>query len=194
MQDKMYTIAVGPLATNCWIYTQGDESEGSRPCIVIDPGSESNRIISFLKKRQLRPVSILLTHGHFDHIGAMKSLIAEYGDATVAMHESDEAMTGKKFKIDRHLSEGDIIGSLAVLHLPGHSSGSIGLWDKEAGVLFSGDTLFYGTCGRTDLPGGSEVQMIASLKRLFTMDGSIKVYPGHDRSTTIADEASRGFI
>ena len=90
---------------------------------------------------------------------------------------------------DRTLAEGDTIGPFTVLHLPGHTPGSIGLWDKEAGILFSGDTLFCGNYGRTDLPGGSETQIFASLKRLFAMDGSIRVFPGHGPSTTIQREA-----
>ena len=92
------------------------------------------------------------------------------------------------------LEEGDEIGPFTVLHLPGHTPGSIAFWDKNANVLFSGDTLFRGDHGRTDLPGGSETQIIASLKRLFAMDGQIRVYPGHEQATTIGEEAGRGMI
>jgi len=86
------------------------------------------------------------------------------------------------------LEEGSSIGPFTVLHLPGHSPGSAAFWDKGAGVLFSGDTLFAGAYGRTDLPGGNEQDMFASLRRLSGMDGSIKVYPGHGEPTTIEDE------
>ena len=95
---------------------------------------------------------------------------------------------------DRCLAEGDSIGPFTVLHLPGHTPGSIGLWDRGAGIMFSGDTLFCGDYGRTDLRGGSEEQIFASLKRLFAMNGSIQVYPGHGPSTTIAQEAVRGML
>ena len=91
---------------------------------------------------------------------------------------------------DRHLGEGDTVGSLTVLHLPGHTPGSIALWDKEAGVLFTGDTLFCRGYGRTDLPGGSEALLIASLQRLIAMDPGIRVHPGHGPSTTIGGEAA----
>jgi len=93
---------------------------------------------------------------------------------------------------DRTLAEGDTVGPFTVLHLPGHTPGSVGFWDKEKGVLFSGDTLFCGDYGRTDLPGGSETQLFASLKRLFALDspegGDIRVFPGHGPSTTLERE------
>jgi glyoxylase-like metal-dependent hydrolase (beta-lactamase superfamily II) len=90
---------------------------------------------------------------------------------------------------DRLLEEGDSIGPLTVLHLPGHTPGSSAFWDKDGGMLFSGDTLFEDSWGRTDLPGGNEEQMMASLSRLFKMDPNIKVYPGHGELTTIGREA-----
>ena len=91
---------------------------------------------------------------------------------------------------DKRLEEGEKIGPFTVLHLPGHTPGSIGLWDEKAGVLFSGDTLFYGNYGRTDLPGGDSAQLFASLKRLLAMDGGIQVYAGHGPATTIGREAA----
>jgi glyoxylase-like metal-dependent hydrolase (beta-lactamase superfamily II) len=87
------------------------------------------------------------------------------------------------------LAEGDTIGPFTVLHLPGHTPGSIGLWDKKEGVLFSGDTLFCGNYGRSDLPGGSEKQLFSSLERLCTMEPDIQVYPGHGQTTSIGREA-----
>jgi glyoxylase-like metal-dependent hydrolase (beta-lactamase superfamily II) len=95
---------------------------------------------------------------------------------------------------DTLLEEGDPIGPFTTLHLPGHTPGSAGFWDREAKVLFSGDTLFQGDYGRTDLPGGSEAQLLQSLRRLFTLDGEIKVLPGHGPVTTIGDEARRGMV
>ena len=92
---------------------------------------------------------------------------------------------------DRTLAEGDTIGPFTVLHLPGHTPGSIGLWDKKAGLLFSGDTLFRDGYGRTDLPGGDENLLFSSLNRLAAMDGDIKVYPGHGQDTSIKEEARR---
>ncbi|MDR1587480.1 MAG: MBL fold metallo-hydrolase [Treponema sp.] len=94
----------------------------------------------------------------------------------------------------RTLEEGDAIGPFTVLHLPGHTPGSIGLWDRDAKILFSGDTLFFGDYGRTDLPGGSAPLIAASIRRLFGMDRDIRVCPGHGPVTSIGDEAARGMI
>jgi glyoxylase-like metal-dependent hydrolase (beta-lactamase superfamily II) len=197
---------------------------GFTGCALIDPGGGANHIISRLNGLKLFPVYILLTHGHFDHIAAVPDLVAAYrqkaGGTVVAIHRDDAEYLGPlSFAVhcrsigaaggsaayiktlwedmpppDQTLEEGGSIGPFTVLHLPGHTPGSIGLWDKSAGVLFSGDTLFLGDYGRTDLPGGSEAQIVTSLKRLFSMDGGIKVYPGHGPATTIGEEASRGMV
>ncbi|MCL2270109.1 MAG: MBL fold metallo-hydrolase, partial [Treponema sp.] len=171
-----------------------------------------------LNQLKLFPAYILLTHGHFDHIGAVPD-IAAHGNPEIAIHAGDAeylgpesyathyrsfmAVGGDMAYIDeqwkdmpppnRLLAEGDTIGPFTVLHLPGHTPGSIGLWDKKANILFSGDTLFCGNYGRTDLPGGSETQMHDSLKRLFAMDGGIQVCPGHGPATTIGREAARQY-
>jgi glyoxylase-like metal-dependent hydrolase (beta-lactamase superfamily II) len=218
-EKKIRQIIVSDFGTNCWVYPL-DSADGTsgNECAVIDPGGEGDRIIAFLNQLQLTPRYILLTHGHFDHIGAVAALAAQYGGAEIAIHAADaeylgpdayavhcrsiNAIAGDTAYIDalwenlpppgRCLEEGDKIGPFTVLHLPGHTPGSIGLWDEKAGVLFSGDTLFYGNYGRTDLPGGSTPQLFASLKRLLAMDGGIQVYPGHGPSTSIRQEAARG--
>jgi len=217
-EKKMHHIIVSDFTTNCWVYPL--DSAGGTPgeCAVIDPGGEGARIIAFLNQLQLAPRYILLTHGHFDHIGAVPALAAQYSSAEIAIHAADaeylgpdsyavhcrsiNAVVGETAYIDerwkdmpppnRCLAEGEKIGPFTVLHLPGHTPGSIGLWDEQAGVLFSGDTLFYGNYGRTDLPGGSDAQLFASLKRLFAMDGGIRVYPGHGPATSIGREAALG--
>jgi glyoxylase-like metal-dependent hydrolase (beta-lactamase superfamily II) len=213
MKEKtVHHIPVGYLATNCWIYpldenesresgSHENESPPARPCIVIDPGDEVGRIVALLGKLNYFPAYILLTHGHFDHIGAGPFLATHYGrDASreegpkIAVHTADREFLGPEYPVDFYLAEGNSVGPLSVLHLPGHSPGSVGLWDKSAGVLFSGDTLFCDGYGRTDLPGGNEEQLFASLKRLFTLDGNIQVYPGHGPPTSIAIEAARGVI
>jgi len=218
-EKKIHKIIVSDFATNCWVYPLGsaDGTPGGE-CAVIDPGGESGRIIAFLNQHQLVPRYILLTHGHFDHIGAVAALAAQYNGAEIAIHTADaeylgpeaypvhclsiNAVAGDTAYIDalwkdlpppdKRLAEGEKIGPFTVLHLPGHTPGSIGLWDEAAGVLFSGDTLFYGNYGRTDLPGGDTAQLFASLKRLFAMDGGIKVYPGHGPATSIGREAALG--
>jgi Zn-dependent hydrolases, including glyoxylases len=212
MPDKKITnLVVGAIETNCWIYPINEKEAA-----VIDPGDEADRIISVLKELGLVPGYILLTHGHFDHIAAVPQLVEKLSPAKpqIAIHRLDASSLGPDaYKVhavsikaamgsssfidtfwrdlppaDILLEEGSVIGPLTVLHLPGHSPGSIAFWDKEEGVLFSGDTLFYYAYGRTDLPGGNEDDIFASLRRLFEMDGNIKVYPGHGRTTTIETE------
>jgi glyoxylase-like metal-dependent hydrolase (beta-lactamase superfamily II) len=214
--QKIHHIVVGAIATNCWIYPlDAPSSEGTTAVAVIDPGEEDKRIIAFLDQLKLCPRYIVLTHGHFDHIGAVPALAARYGaDAEIAIHTADAEYLGpNSYPVHRHsfsqamgspayldelwedmpppdisLAEGDSIGPFTVLHLPGHTPGSIGLWEKKAGVLFSGDTLFYGNYGRTDLPGGNSEQLFSSLKRLCAMDTNIQVYPGHGPATSIGRE------
>ena len=138
--------------------------------------------------------AILLTHGHFDHIGAADTLAMETG-ATVYVNKKDTTEGVEEYKYHplvpvRYISDGDVItvGSLRfrVLETPGHSPGSVAFRCEDA--LFCGDTLFRGSCGRTDLPGGDTGQLINSLRHLFTLPPEVKVYPGHGESTTIAAE------
>jgi glyoxylase-like metal-dependent hydrolase (beta-lactamase superfamily II) len=214
MLEKSIThVTVGEIETNCWIYPlNGTE------CAVIDPGAEADKIIARLKFLKLNPAYILLTHGHFDHIAALPQLAAAYAALSapvIAIHREEadslgpgsypvhcrnfSAAAGNTYYLDALwedmpspaviLSEGDTIGPFRVLHLPGHTPGSVAFYDEQAKVLFSGDTLFRGDYGRTDLPGGDTVKMLASLKRLFSMDKAIRVYPGHGPATTIGEEA-----
>jgi glyoxylase-like metal-dependent hydrolase (beta-lactamase superfamily II) len=189
------------------------------PAAVIDPGADSSEIIRCLERRGLYPTYILLTHGHFDHIAALPDLYRRYsgndqkpivaigrgdstyiGSASLDVHRASfTAVAGNSYYIDqlwqpmpeadRVLDEGDRIEIFTVLHLPGHSQGSIAFFDEKNKRLYSGDTLFMAGIGRTDLPGGDWNAMQRSLDRLFQMDGGIRVYPGHGDATSIGREA-----
>ena len=230
--DTVHCLRVGEIATNCWIYPleapsasdspshndSGRFSTAPRACAVIDPGDEAVLIIDHLRKLNLCPKYILLTHGHFDHLGALPDLVRVF-PALIAIHRNDsmylgpmahtahlavlKAAMGSVFFQDAFdsfpepgmlLSDGEELDPFKVIHLPGHTPGSIAFYDEKANVLFSGDTLFCGDCGRTDLPGGSRSELEQSLKRLFSMKGSIRVLPGHGPETTIQNESDRGIF
>lgn len=185
----IHIVVVGPIETNCYIV----EDEKSREAMVIDPGDEPRKILKFLEEHQLKPRCLVITHGHYDHIGANRELKEKTG-APILMHKND--VFGLKVvdspPADRHLEEGDEIKngdiSLRVIHTPGHSPGGICLYCEKEKVLFSGDTLFADTYGRTDLPYSSEEEMAKSLQKLLKLPPDTKVYPGHGQSTTIGDE------
>lgn len=181
------TIPLGMLQTNCYILTEDGR------CLVIDPGDEAEKVLTFLKQKELVLEAILLTHGHFDHVGAVKNLAAET-DCRVFLCQEDLALPGAMtagplFYTDLY-KEGDKLTlaglSFEVLHTPGHTPGSVCLRFGEH--LFSGDTLFAGSCGRTDFPGSSPAAMGQSLNRLSQLEEHLKVYPGHGESTTIGEE------
>jgi glyoxylase-like metal-dependent hydrolase (beta-lactamase superfamily II) len=186
----VHCLCVGSIQTNCWIYSLKDAGS-----VVIDPGADAPVIIEHLKKFNLYPEYILLTHGHFDHVTALPELVHDFYwkshiPAVVAIHRDDASyLTDKP---DRLLSNGDAIGPFKVIHLPGHTPGSVAFYDEAADILFTGDTLFCGDRGRTDLPGGDQAKIEKSLELLLSMKGSIRVFPGHGPETTIAQEAARG--
>ena len=194
------TLLVGPLETNCYIL--GDEK--SKEAVVIDPGGDFEEIEKQLKKLKLKVKYIVLTHGHFDHTGALAQLKKATG-AEVLIHAEDASMlspTGQAQPFfmesgkdpcaaDGTLKEGDKIqfgeNSLEVLHTPGHTPGGISLLIDK--MIFVGDTLFCGSIGRTDLPGGSFQELIDSIKmKLLTKGDDYLIYPGHGPTTTIGEE------
>lgn len=183
------TLTVGPLATNCYLVYE----EGTKQCLVIDPGFEPETITTFLEKAQLTPEAILLTHGHFDHVGGVKQLVEATG-VPVYLCALDTAMphplTAGPLYYTHTLEEGSVLSlaglTLQVLHTPGHTPGSVCFVCQD--VIFSGDTLFAGSCGRTDLPGGSWRTLMESLQRLARLEGDFRIFPGHGESTTLLGE------
>lgn len=202
------SFAVNMLEVNCYVI-----SDETNEAVIIDPGcfteSEWAQILTYIKKEKLSVKHVLLTHAHFDHVMgchlAKKDLgLAPEGNAAdldTYQHLSDwiERTFQTRFDIpeqpsySQFLSHGDkvLFGSheLSVLHTPGHSQGCICFYCQDEGLLFSGDTLFQGSVGRTDFPGGSTEQIIQSIRNnLLTLPDTTKVYPGHGPSTTIAFE------
>ena len=183
---NLKTLALGAYQTNCYLLSNDTEA------LVIDPGYEPDTILDSLEGLTLK--AILLTHGHFDHVGAVKELVAETG-CEVYIHAAENTMppmmTAGPLYFTRTYAEGDTIAPIAgaeltVLHTPGHTPGSVCLlWGQE---LFAGDTLFAGSCGRVDLPGGDPAQMMQSLNRLASLQADYRVHPGHGPSTTLSQE------
>jgi glyoxylase-like metal-dependent hydrolase (beta-lactamase superfamily II) len=194
------TLIVGPIQSNCYIIG----CERTREAAVIDPGGDADRILITLAKDRLRCVYIINTHGHFDHSADNKrlkevtgaQLLIHHADAPMILHQSmNRGMWGTHLENspppDRYLNEGDIITfgdiSLKVLNTPGHSPGSISLVTDK--IVFVGDTLFAGSIGRTDFPGGDHEGLLRNVrKKIFTLGDDVVVYPGHGPKTTVGRE------
>ena len=188
-------LQVGPIGTNCYLLC--DETE--KLCAVVDPGGDAARVAAAVVDTGCAPCAILLTHGHYDHTGGVAELRAKWPDVPVYLNHRDQ------YEGDAYLQqlfppvpgakdydEGDTIqvGGLTVdvMATPGHSEGSVTL--RCGDVLLCGDTLFAGSCGRTDFPGGSVKKIMASLKRLGSLEGDLQVYPGHMKTSTLDQERS----
>ena len=179
-------LTLGLYQTNTYILSNDTEAA------VIDPGYEPDIILDALEGKNLK--AILLTHGHFDHVGAVKELVAETG-CKVYIHAADLSLppmiTAGQLYYTHTYAEGDTVcpiegAALHVLHTPGHTPGSVCLLLGDQ--MFSGDTLFEGSCGRMDLPGGDQLQMHQSLNRLVSLQADYHIHPGHGGSTTLAAE------
>ncbi len=203
-------LEVGPLDACCYIiFSKRSEA------MIIDPGGDTEKIIDCLEKKKTHPVILINTHGHGDHIGGNKELKAKFPDIQICIHNDDAEMLADPFKnlsllggkryssppATRILNHDDKIMFdeyvFRVLHLPGHTPGGIGIYfdstcNGDAPILFSGDTLFAGGYGRTDLPGGSHDLLVQSIKHcIFTLDEKTIVYPGHGPSSTVKVEKER---
>ena len=190
---KIISMQVGPIMTNCYILID----EESKKTAVIDPGEDADRILAALREEDSQVEYILLTHGHYDHTTAVPELHKALPEAKIYIHQADANGAGSRLfplagQVDGLLlyDEGDSLplGSLTieVLHTPGHSKGSVTL--RAGDVLFTGDTLFAGSMGRTDLSGGDEEEIMASLKRLGKLEGDFTVCPGHMQTSTLDQE------
>lgn len=200
---KWYQLPLGPLQTNCYIV-----SSNSGSCLIIDPGEEGKKVIGHLERQKLKPIAILLTHAHFDHIGAVDQLRDHY-KIPVYLHEKeskwlmDPSLNGSKFFMidkaiqiqpaDYHITneqEMTIEGfTFKIYETPGHSPGSVSFYFPDGEFVAAGDALFYRSIGRTDLPGGNHDQLINSIHRkLLVLPENTIVLPGHGPATTIMDE------
>ena len=193
-------LPLGPIQANCFIVA----CEETKEAVVIDPGDEADKILMALAKKALKVKKIINTHGHFDHVGANRRL-TEVTGAKLMIHSQDvpmlsqSAASAKAWGMradnsptpDRDLEDGDIITfgnlSLTVIHTPGHTRGGISLYGH--GAVFVGDTLFSGSVGRTDFPGGDYDTLIKSIQqKIFKLPEDTKVYPGHMGPTTVGAE------
>ena len=186
---KVHAMALGAYQTNCYII----HDEAVKSCCVIDPGYDADLILDKLDDLGLTLEAILLTHGHFDHVGAVKELASETG-CDVYLHPDDLAMppmmTAGPLYYTKTYTEGTQLKlaglDITVLHTPGHTPGSVCLLIGD--TLITGDTLFAGSCGRTDLPGGDWATIRASLNRLAGIEANLWVLPGHGGTSQLRDE------
>lgn len=189
------TITVGSNFENCYIVVNDETNEG----IIIDPGADSEKILDYIESKNIKPVVILITHGHFDHVGAVVDIMDKYG-IEFYINELDEELILKKTyiygdlpKANHYLNdkqELEFAGiKLKCIHTPGHTPGGISFLMGD--ILFCGDTLFQQSLGRTDFTGGDFATLINSItEKLMVLDDSVKVLPGHGDITTIGFERS----
>ena len=200
---EISVLRLGQIGTNCYIFRR----EGGYKCGVVDPGDQGEQVARWLVDKGLEAEAVLLTHGHFDHILGIPGLREEWPDLPVYCHSADlgqgdaTAAFGQTFPTVRSFGditpyqEGDAIDvagiRVEVLETPGHTPGSVTLRAED--VLFTGDTLFAGSMGRTDLPGGDEGQIMASLRRLAGLEGDYQVLPGHESRSTLERERQSNY-
>lgn len=209
---KIKLIYTGKLFVKTYCFVLNDDT-----IAVVDPGGTDDELIDYLKELNPKHLSIMLTHGHFDHLGGVAGLLKIYPESKIYIHKADSNYLGEAAKTE-HLkcfapihaeryikqyeaeyknfpaptdiiNDGDIVNGFAVIHTPGHTPGSVCFYNSDEKTLFSGDTLFYHSYGRTDLYGGNDNEIAQSLKKLLTtLPPETNVYTGHGSNTTIAEE------
>lgn len=195
------TIVVGPYEVNCYIL----HAAGATEAVVLDPGAEADALTQYLRAERLTPVAYLLTHGHADHIGGLEQMLAAF-PAPVCLHATEQGWAFTKRNSippfyfppaqppadQRVIADGEVLRyaglTFRVIATPGHTPGGVCYYMEGEQSLFTGDTLFQGTVGRTDLPGGDGRVLAQSLKKLAALPAATRVYPGHGPDSTIADE------
>jgi len=201
---KIDCLVLGAYQTNCYVLR---ESKAATDCLIVDAGLGGSKLIDFLQEHIFNPITVALTHGHIDHIAAVTALREHYPDIKVYIHRLDAEMltearhnlsilSGEPFRtkpadflVDEKMIIEEAGIKLEVLHTPGHTLGGICLYSKDEGIVFTNDTLFAESIGRTDFPGGSMSELIKSIKeKLLILPDETKVYPGHGPITTIASE------
>ena len=204
---KINHYVVGPVQTNCYVVI----NEENKECLIIDPGASAKQLAELIRRDELTPVAVLLTHGHFDHAGAADDLAKEF-DIKIYAHEAERDTLGnpqknvswmvgasESYRADVFLKDEEVITlagfDIKVLHTPGHTEGGCCYYVADEDVVFTGDTLFAQSVGRTDFPGGSMSQIVRSvqdkllsLNEAGNLETDIMVYPGHNDPTTIETE------
>ena len=198
---KIEKFVLGPMGTNCYIAVNEENEE----CFFVDPAAWPLELSSHIRTGGEKPLAVLLTHGHFDHIMGLDGLLKEYDIPVYALENEKDilnsgrlnlsAMMGTEYTFSgaRYVKDGQILDlggmQVRVIHTPGHTSGGCCYYIEKEGVLFSGDTLFHASIGRTDFPTGSSSRLVRSVKeRLFELPDETKVYPGHMDETSIGYE------
>lgn len=201
---EISVLRLGQIGTNCYIFRK----EGGYKCGIVDPGDQGGQVARWLVDKGLEAEAVLLTHGHFDHILGIPGLREEWPGLPVYCHPSDlgegrstTGLFGETFPTVSSFGditpyrEGDVVKvagvDVEVLETPGHTPGSVTLRSED--VLFTGDTLFAGSMGRTDLPGGDEAAIMKSLKRLGQLEGDYQVLPGHEERSTLERERKTNY-
>lgn len=211
---RIENIVLGMCATNCYaVFDGGAKTPGGyvddgqlKEAVIIDPAADAACIEAMIARYKLKPVAVLLTHGHFDHLSAADAVRKRYGIKVYAGNEERSVMNssssnlslpftgeGMTFEADEYFKPGeelDFAGfRIGTIPVPGHTIGSVCYYFEEQKVLFSGDTLFAGSVGRSDFPTGNAGQLIRAIKsELMSLPDDVKVYPGHGESTTIGCE------